>query len=179
MSEILTIYGTSMSANCRKVAAVAQELNILFTLEETDVYQGHGQAESYLSINPLGQIPSIDDDGTVICESNAILLYLANQYGDSQLYGTDSLLQAKINQWLFWESSQWQPMLADIMGALVGHKLLPALIPEPTSAPDWAADKCVKQLSFLEASLQDGWLVGADISLADFAVVAMTTYFEV
>lgn len=127
----------------------------------------------------MGQIPLINDAGLVLRESNAIIIYLTSKYRENRMYGSDVEPQATINQWLFWESSQWQPALAKVMGAHVGHKLLPSVLAAPESPPDWNAANCVKQLSFLENNLKNEWLAGSDISLADFSVAAMTTYFKV
>jgi len=172
------IYGSLLSANVRKVVAAAIELGVPHELEEVNVYRGEGQAPDYLSLNPLGQIPIAIHSDLVLRESNAILLYLATLHGDN----TETVLPQKslaaINEWLFWESGQWQPMLTEIMGAQVGNRLLPELVPAPASAPDWEAPNCRKQLNFLESSLKAPWLIGTRVSLADFSVAAMTTYFK-
>lgn len=174
----LTVHGTLCSANARKVIAVADEIGVSFDVRETNVYQGAGQTDTYLSLNSLGQIPLLEDGDKTIAESNAILIYLVSKFGANTLYTTNPSAQAMINTWLFWESSQWQPILTDVMRAHVGHKLLPSVIPAPASSPDWATDKCRKQLAFLEERLINPWLTGKRITIADFAVAAMTTYFK-
>jgi len=174
----MKLYGSTLSANFRKVAAIALELEIDLHVNEVNVYQGDGQSAEYLAQNPLGQIPSLVDGDLVLRESNAIALYLAEKYGNNPIYSNDFAQRAHINQWLFWESSQWQPMLSEVMGAVVGHVLLPAVLPAPENSPAWDADKCLKQLTFLEQHLSTGWVAGETLTIADFAVGAMTTYFS-
>lgn len=178
MNKNIKIYGTFQSANFRKVVAVARELKFEYTHVDNDVYKGEGQAESYLSINKLGQIPTLVVENNVITESNAIIIYLSEYSGTKELYASNPSKQAVINRWLFWESSQWQPVLSKVMGAHVGHKLLPTVLPTPTSQTDWKSPECTKQLSYLESCLTNEWLTGANLSLADFSVAAMTTYFK-
>lgn len=176
----LVLYSSLLSANGRKVEAVCHALGITPSIFDTNVYAGKGQEGSYLCLNPLGQIPVLVDQEQVIKESNAIVVYLSEQYRQSALYADTAAQRAKINSWLFWESSQWQPSLIAAMSSQVGHRLLPDILPEPTDKANWQDEILVKQLDFLESSLvQKSWLVDDQISLADYAVAAMTTYFHV
>lgn len=144
------------------------------------MYSGKGQNSDYLAINPLGQIPSLTDGHVTLRESNAILIYLAEKYGDLALYGSTAEQRADVNQWLFWESSQRQPLLTSLLADGVGHQLLPELIPAPQSQPQWGSQQVTHQLAYLENALLDRkWLTGQTLSLADYSVAAMTTYFRV
>ena len=176
----LKVFSCLLSANARKVQAVCYELEIDVSIEEVNVYAGEGQDLEYLAINPLGQIPTLIDGSTILRESNSIAVYLSEKYGNMTLYGSTPERRAEINQWLFWESSQWQPVLTSVMGQYVGHRLLPEIIPAPQSKLDWNMEQCVKQLNYLENTLSnEEWLVNQELSLADYSVAAMTTYFGV
>jgi glutathione S-transferase len=54
----------------------------------------------FLRINPFGQLPAIDDDGTIVVDSNAILVYLARRYGDSHWLPEDPEGAAAVQRWL-------------------------------------------------------------------------------
>ncbi|MEL7312907.1 MAG: glutathione S-transferase family protein, partial [Pseudomonadota bacterium] len=164
-------------ANFRKVMALAIHLDVEVTVQEVDVYSGAGQHPSFLELNPLGQIPTLVDNGVVLSESNAIAIYLAERYGEGLLYGTNALRRAGINRWLFWEASHWQRILAEVMGPQVGHRLLPDVVPKPEYSVDWNSVDCHKQLTFLDDALKTEWIAGAELSIADFCVGGMTTYF--
>ena len=73
MKKNIKIHGSLKSANFRKVVAVARYLGIEYSHASNDVYKGEGQTESYLSINKLGQIPTLVVDNDIITESTVIL----------------------------------------------------------------------------------------------------------
>jgi len=175
----LKLYSSLLSANGRKVLAVCCALEIDITIEEVNVYAGQGNSLEYLKINPLGQIPVLSDAHIRLSESNAVLIYLSEKYGNMSLYSSIPERRAEINKWLFWESSQWQPLLTTIMAKEIGHKLLPELLDAPQSKPDWNNEQITMQCRYLESVLSEReWLAGDELSLADFSVAAMSTYFK-
>lgn len=158
--------------------AACHALGIRPVIVETNVYQGDGETQEYLGINALGQIPTLVDHHFVLTESNAIMVYLSETYAECALYGTTPRKRAAINRWLFWESSQWQPHLSHILGSHVGHILLPKIFPVPSATPHWKSEPLIRQVSLLERHLSEReWLVDENITLADFSVAGMTTYF--
>jgi glutathione S-transferase len=176
---MLKIYATPLSANGRKVLAVCRHLKLNPEIHEVNVYRGEGRAPEYLAINPSGKIPTLIDGEFVLSESNAILLYLAEAYGASQLWSSDSKQRARIAQWLFWESAHWQPTLIAFLSELVGHRLLPERSPKPRHSPDWSSAPVQPILKTLETGLAAAaFLTGPEPSIADFAVAGMTTYFR-
>lgn len=82
---MLTLYTTPLSANGRKVLAVSHHLGLDPTVELIDVYKGEGRRPAYLALNPWGKIPTLVDDDFTLWESNAILQYLSEAYGDFKL----------------------------------------------------------------------------------------------
>jgi len=58
-----------------------EELGQSYALEYTDVQSGAGQTSSFLALNPMGKLPVLVDGDTVVTESAAIGLYLADRYG--------------------------------------------------------------------------------------------------
>jgi glutathione S-transferase len=119
----------------------------------------------------------VDGDFTLY-ESNAILLYLSEAHGNFRLWSRDPKLRGRMARWLFWESAHWQPALAALLSACVGHRLLPNLVAAPAAQPDWNAPTLAPLLNMLEATLSaSSCLVDDELSIADFAVAGMTTYF--
>jgi glutathione S-transferase len=83
-----------------------RDLRVLWALEEMGLpYEIVGMdhpnhdldSPSYRAINPFGQIPAIDDDGVVVTESGAILLYLARKTG--KLWARDLAGEAQVLRW--------------------------------------------------------------------------------
>lgn len=106
MRGMLKLYGF---ARVNKVAhGNTRDLRVLWALEEmalpfeiVGMDHPHHELDSpeYRALNPFGQIPVIDDDGVVVSESGAILLYLARK--SSKLLPTDPAREAQVLRWCF------------------------------------------------------------------------------
>jgi len=174
------LYTTTLSANGRKVAALVEHLGLDVEIRETNVYRGAGQTQAYLAINPQGRIPTWVEGDFLLSESNAILQYLAEASGHAGLAGRTPAERAATAQWLFWESAHWQPSLAPLLAPAVGHRLLPDRVPPPAGPVDWQSEDCARALAILERQLRGRtYLVREELTIADFSVAGMTTYFAV
>jgi GST-like protein len=69
------------SPNPTKVALYLEEAGLPYEPVAVDTRKGQQFAPDYLKVNPNGKVPAIDDDGTIVFDSNAILLYLAEKTG--------------------------------------------------------------------------------------------------
>src|ERR1700755_237344 len=69
------------SPNPTKVALYLEEAGLPFEPVKIDTRKGDQFAPDYLKVNPNGKVPAIDDGGTIVFDSNAILLYLAEKTG--------------------------------------------------------------------------------------------------
>jgi glutathione S-transferase len=176
---MLTLYSTLLSANGRKVEAACHHLGLEPRIERVNVYAGEGRRPDYLQINPAGKIPTLVDGDLVLSESNAILLYLSESHGDLRLYSRDPAERAVIASWLFWEAAHWQPVLSLVLAASVGPLLRSGAGASRATEPDWKDERLLPLLARLEGSLRGrAFLAGEALSLADFSVGGMTTYFR-
>ncbi len=72
-------------------------------------FQAHEhKKEPFTNLNPRGEVPVLDDNGTVLWDSAACLIYLARQYGGHQWYPSDPLQMAQITQWLSLAATELQ-----------------------------------------------------------------------
>jgi glutathione S-transferase len=104
---MLRIYGYAESINVRKVLWTCTELGLDFERED---WAGPFRATSdpaYLALNPVGLVPVIDDDGTIIWESNTIARYLAASRGRADLLPTDPRQRAHVEMWMDWQASDF------------------------------------------------------------------------
>jgi GST-like protein len=69
------------SPNPTKVALYLEESGLTFEPIAVDTRKGDQFKPEFLTINPNGKVPAIDDNGTIVFDSNAILLYLAEKTG--------------------------------------------------------------------------------------------------
>ncbi len=78
---MIKLYDYELSGNCYKVRLLLQLLGLSFTRVELDFYPGREhKSDWFLAINPLGQLPVLDDAGFILRDAQAILVYLASRY---------------------------------------------------------------------------------------------------
>src|SRR2546421_736544 len=104
---MLTLFDYGPSANCLKVRALLRQLEIEHERVTVDIFAGESRTDEYLALNPAGRAPALRlDDGRAIAESNAILLFLAE---DSPLLPADRVERASVHQWLLFEQNLLEP----------------------------------------------------------------------
>jgi glutathione S-transferase len=144
-----------------------RDLRVLWALEEVGLpYQVVGMdhpnhdldSPAYRAMNPFGQIPVIDDDGVVVSESGAILLYLARRTGT--LMPRDLAGETQVLRWCFTALTTIEvPVLSLWFVNMMGGK-----DSKPSAAlQDWAEMR-LKQL--------DGWLADRQFVATDDFTVA-------
>lgn len=165
----LTLYGDSISGNCMKPKWTADLLGIPYDWVEVDILQGGTQTEDFLSLNPAGQVPLARwPDGRALPQSNAIMLYLAEEAG-SDLVPSDTFRRAQMMSWLFWEQYSHETAIA--VRRFQKHYLN---TPDDQIDPQLMA-KGRRALGVMELQLTyTDWLVGDAMTLADIALVAYT-----
>jgi glutathione S-transferase len=91
------------SGNGYKVRLTLRWLGIPFEYREIDILKGESREPSFLAMNPFGQIPVLElDDGTLLRESSAIVVYLAE---GTPLLPHDKLLRARVLEWMGFEQT--------------------------------------------------------------------------
>jgi glutathione S-transferase len=161
---MLTIWGRNNSINVQKVMWTVAELGLEHQRHDVGRQFGGLDTPEFLALNPNGLIPTIDDDGTIIWESNAVVRYLAAKYGAGSLWPEDVARRALADQWMDWLVTRIMPPMVP---AFVG------LIRTPPEARDSAAIDAAGQ------SLSDAWQIlnahlaatryvaGDELSMAD------------
>lgn len=163
----ITIYGDSISGNCLKVLWVAKKLGLPYRWVEIDVLKAETRTSEFLTRNPAGQVPAIVlEDGRTLAQSNAIILYLAQ---DSELIPGDSYERAKMFEWLFWEQYSHEPYVA-VARFQMAYLGKPASELEPR-----IVERGKAALALMDGVLDNqAFLVGGRLTLADVALVAYT-----
>ncbi len=116
---MITLYGFGRVHE--KVIGETRDLRAQWALEETglpyrvrplDHTGGEHNTEEYRRISPFQQIPVIDDDGFVVAESAAVVLYLAEKA--AKLIPTDFQGRMRVTQWCFAAMNTVEPPLFQI-----------------------------------------------------------------
>jgi glutathione S-transferase len=116
---MLIVYGRRTSANVMKPLWLAEEIGLPYRQVDLGGPFGGTDRSDYLAQNPNGLIPTIDDGGFVLWESNAITRYLAREYASGTLHPEDPKVLARADQWMDWKLSTVQPVMTPIFWGLV------------------------------------------------------------
>jgi glutathione S-transferase len=160
------------SPRAAKVVALAHHLGLDCELRVVDLFKGDQARPEFAALNPNKRMPVLEDDGFVLWESNAILHYLASKRPASRLWPADAVGQADVIRWLSWEGAHW----TQACSILVFERVLKGATGQ--GEPDPAEIARGEQEFHRFAEVLDGrlrgreWLVGDDLTIADFAVGA-------
>jgi glutathione S-transferase len=99
---VIRLHDYVLSGSCYKVRLFMSLIGLDYTPVPVDFFPGREQRSAeFLAINPLGQLPVLDDDGLVLRDAQAILVYLAGKYDRTrQWYPEDPAAQGTIAMWL-------------------------------------------------------------------------------
>lgn len=162
---MLKLYGFSkVNAGARghtrdlRVLWALEEMQLPFEVVGIDHPAGDLNTDAYRRLNPFAQVPTIDDDGLVLSESGAIVLYLAKKSG--RLMSSDSAGEAQVLRWSFAALDSVERPLLSLM------------------VLDWTADgSCGKHREFLVGWVNlvftnlERWLNGREfVATQDFTV---------
>jgi glutathione S-transferase len=100
MNDIV-LYRFPVSGHAHRVELLCSLLKLPVKLVDVNLVAGEQKKPDFLSKNPFGQVPVIEDGGATIADSNAILVYLASRYDKSGTwYPREPAAAARIQQWL-------------------------------------------------------------------------------
>jgi glutathione S-transferase len=163
---MLTIWGRLNSHNVKKVAWFAEELGLPHVRH--DVGGQFGMDAAYRALNPNALIPTIDNDGFVLWESNAILRYLAARHGGERWWPADPATRALADRWM-----DWQIDYAEAQRDAFVNLIRRAPAERDEGAILRAAERCAQRLPVLERHLADQpWLSGATFGIGDIPMGA-------
>jgi glutathione S-transferase len=97
---MITLYGHEISGNSYKAHLLLSLLNLEYEWVRVDLMKGEHKSPEYLAKNPFGQVPFLVDGGVQLADAQAILVYLARQYGGEQWLPLDALPLAQVIRWL-------------------------------------------------------------------------------
>lgn len=95
----MKLYSFPLSGHSHRVRLFLSLLGIQYALVNVDLTGGEHKAPAFLRLNPFGQVPVLEDGGTLISDSNAILVYLAKRHGADWL-PEDPAGAAAVQRWL-------------------------------------------------------------------------------
>lgn len=160
---MLKIWGRKNSSNVRKALWCAEEAGLAYERIDAGGAFGVVNDAPYRALNPNGVVPTLDDDGFILWESNTIVRYLAARYA-SDLYPQNLQARASAEKWMDWTTSSFAgPFRTVFWGTL-------RTPPEQRDAAaiQAAIDTCVRLLEVPEATLaKQPYLSGEQLGIGD------------
>jgi glutathione S-transferase len=167
---MLKVWGRANSVNVQKVLWTCEELALPYKRIEAGMEYGVVSTPEYKKLNPNAMVPTIDDDGFVLWESNAIVRYLAAKYGAGSLCPADLQIRASADRWMDWQQTTlWTRGLRDVFWTMVRTKAED----RDKVALEVARAKTAEHLKIVEDALTGNhYVCGSTLSTADIALGA-------
>jgi glutathione S-transferase len=164
---MLKIWGRATSSNVQKVLWTCAELGVPFERVDWGGPFGGNKDPRYLALNPNGLVPTVEDGGLVIWESNTIMRYLCAKHGGGHLHPAEPARRTDVERRMDWQlSALTQPMAA----MLVGYYRTPPEKRDP-AALEASRLRAIDLWRIVEAQLGHGdYLTGPALTLADICI---------
>ncbi len=168
---MIRIWGRNNSINVQKAMWACAEAGL--EVERIDVGGAFGGLDTpeYLALNPNRRIPTLEDDGLVLWESNVIVRYVAARYAPGRLSPEAPGPRALAEQWMDWEQTTLIPTMFPVFWGLIRT---------PPEKRDWEAIRAgearLKDLfAIVDAQLaRQPYLGGESFTMGDIPVGAAT-----
>ncbi|KQP42604.1 glutathione S-transferase [Methylobacterium sp. Leaf104] len=158
----MKLYHHPLSGHAHRARLFLSLLGVPHEAIEVDLKAGAHKRPEFLALNPFGQVPVLDDDGTVISDSNAILVYVARKLGRTDWLPEDAAGEAAVQRWLSVAAGElaYGPAAARLV-TVFGAKF----------NPEEVIGRAHTLLGRVEAHLTGrDWLVGERPTIADIAL---------
>ena len=173
MAEKRILWGIG-SARALRAHWALIELGLEYRTQRIQSRTGETQTPAYRRLNPRGKIPVFEDGGLVLCESAAIVTYLAETYGNGRLIPNPGAERAKYFEWVSFISMELD---ATTLYVLRRHEALPEIYGEAPIANAAARGYFDRMITAAAREIEDGrtYLLGPKFSGAD---ILMTTCLD-
>jgi glutathione S-transferase len=165
------------SPNTIKVVALANYLGIELEIVPVDVAVGAHRTPEFLTKNPNGLTPVLEDGDTTLWESNAIMFYLA-QKAKSSLVPTDYKEQADMWRWIMWTSAHWNEPCGTFLIQRIVRPMFRGEQPDEQKLQE-AEEQFKVVAGVLDAHLNGRkFLLGEQETIADFILAVNLVYTQ-
>lgn len=116
---MLVIWGRDNSVNVQKPLWCLEEMGIAYERRDAGGAFGIVDTPEYRALNPNGLVPTMDEDGFILWESNAIVRYLAAKHSAGNLWPVDLRIRAEADRWMEWQNTTLWPALRPVFWNLI------------------------------------------------------------
>jgi glutathione S-transferase len=172
---MIKIWGRNTSINVQKAMWAVGELGLAHERIDVGGSFGKNKEPAYLAMNPNGLVPTLEEDGFFLWESNSIVRYLAAKYGPGRLEPTDLRERGRASSWMDWHLTVAHPPLTPVFWGLIRtppEKRDPAAI-------EAGKVKSIAAMTILDAQLaKTAFVAGDTFSMGDIPVGASAYRFR-
>jgi glutathione S-transferase len=166
----IVLYRYGLSGHCHRVEVFMRMLGLPLRLVDVDLVKGEQRQPAFLALNRYGKVPVIDDNGTVLVDSMAILVYLALRYAAESWLPREPVAAARVQQWL---SLAAGPLVSS---AAMARATLLFGMARDTSAAVKEGHWLFKRMDAGLAADAAPWLAGNSPTIADLAMYTYTAH---
>jgi glutathione S-transferase len=164
---VLKVWGRVNSINVQKVLWVLGELNLPYERVDAGMAFGIVNEPFYKKMNANARVPTIDDEGFVLWESNAIVRYLAAKHGAGSLWPTDLRERADSDRWMDWASVHVGPAINPVFWGLIRTPLEQRNM----ASIEAGAEATAQQFRIFEQSIGErDYVAGKNFTMGDIIV---------
>ena len=116
---MIKIWGRTDSSNVQKVLWCSGELGLDFERFDVGGKFGGNKDKPYLDMNPNGLVPTIQDGDFILWESNSIMRYFVDKYGQGKLLPSTPEGRANSNRWMDWQLTTLGPAIVPLFWGLI------------------------------------------------------------
>ena len=175
----MKLYIFPPSSRALGIVALNNYLALDCEIRLIDLGRGDQLAPEYIALNANKKMPTLEDDGFVLWESNAILFYMAAKRPDRGLWPSDPKGQADVLRWLAWQSAHWD---AESVGMVAYEKTSKGVLglgpPEPAFVARGERNFGRFAAVLNEALRGRTWLMGERLTIGDFSIGALVPSAE-
>lgn len=174
---MLKIWGRVNSSNVQKVLWTCDTLGVPFERIDAGMQFGVNNTPEYRAMNPNGRVPTIEDDGFVLWESNAIMRYLCAKHDHQHLLMPHGLQErADADRWMDWSSTTLGPAITPLFWGLIRTPVAERK-PEAIAAARSETAKCFAMLDAALATRQ--FVAGERLTMGDIPnAIQVYRWFE-
>lgn len=166
---MLRIWGRTNSVNVQKALAALEEAGVPYERFDAGLAYGVVNTPEYRAMNPNGLVPTIDDGGFVLWESNSIIRYVCARYAP-HLWPADPQTRAAAERWMDWQLTTLLDPVNAIFRPLVRKMGTP-----DAAAIEKARGECIRNFAILDGVLaRQPWMTGAGFGIADCCIGPIT-----
>jgi glutathione S-transferase len=153
-------------------------LGLQIELQNVDFQSKQLESPEFRKLNPNGSIPLLQDGDFTVWESCAIMEYLCDKTGHTELYPQELKARTDINRWSYWTAYHFAPACGTFIWENLVKPMMKMGEPDAKILQE-AKEDFHRYAKVLDDQLTNrNWVTGKNMTLADFNIGSVLMYVE-